>query len=251
MYKPTLTITGCVTTVIYLYIFSCSTVQGQSVTLDQTSVGSVSTCSSGLRDGLDFYIFRGIVDATTAMFSNFIDFSIMTESSNSFQYLCTVSLFSCLTPNPQPCYCAVRKGDVYEIVANKTATLAYSRAMIRIQWHSSSGVRIVSNQLQLPTIYDVNAVTTSVTINDAYMSCPTTVTFGSVFKFQCLNAPSPCEVTISLNGKVVVKSEHIATYIVPTNLTLNSRHSFTFSYSVCGGHVKSTTCQITIVTIIG
>ncbi|CAL1531789.1 unnamed protein product [Lymnaea stagnalis] len=246
MYKPTLTFTGYVATVIYLYILICSRVQGQSVHLDPTSVGSISTCSSGLRDGLDSYSVRGSVNATTAKFSNLVDFYIRTASFKDFIYLCTASLVTCVTPNPQPCYCAVKTGNIYEILANRSAVLSDSNAAIRIQWDSSSGGSVVSNELQVPKIYDVNYVTTRLTINDVNMTCPAIVAHGSVIKFQCENSPSPCDIFIAVNHTEVANGEHNATYTVPTDLKLYSEHNFTFSYSVCGGAITSKTCPVTI-----
>ncbi|CAL1531793.1 unnamed protein product [Lymnaea stagnalis] len=251
MYKQFLTITGCLTTAIFLYFFRCDGVQGQSVYLDPTSVRSVSTCSSGLRDGLDFYIFRGIVDATTAKMSNVVDFQVRLTYSNRFAFLCTVSLLTCVTPNPQPCYCAVQRGSVYEIVANRPADISYSNAMIRIYWESVSGASVFSNELKVPTIYDMNDVTTSLTLNDAPMACPATVSLGSVIKFQCQHAPSPCDVKIFVDGRQVVKGEHTATYTVSTNITIGMLYSFTFTYSVCGGSFNTTACFVTRGTVIG
>ncbi|CAL1531788.1 unnamed protein product [Lymnaea stagnalis] len=236
----------CVANIIYSLLFSlCTELHAQTIILD-SSFGVGATCSRDLRAGIDFFIARGYVDATNGKFSNFVDFQIQTKDSNNFNDLCTASLITCVIPNPQPCYCAIRYGNIYQIVANRSAVLADSNAKIRVQWNSVDGTNVWSNVVQVPKVYDLNAVTTRLALNDAPMTCPTTVPPGSVIMFQCQKSPSPCTVSISLNDTEVAKSEHNATYTVSNDLTSRSTHNFTFSYSVCGAPANHTTCPVKI-----
>ncbi|CAL1548005.1 unnamed protein product [Lymnaea stagnalis] len=247
---PALTISRCMTTLVYLYMFSHTPdcVYGQSVYLDPTLEGAVSPCSSGLRDGLDFYIFKGIVNATGGKLSNLVDFQISLTSSNNFTYLCTASLVSCSTPNLQPCYCAENNSYIYQIVANRSAIISNSKAPIRIQWASTSGTNVTSNILYVPPIYAPNTARTTLTIESASWDCSNTVTlnYGQTIKFECSDSPSPCEVSIAVNNTELVKLEKIATYTVSKNLTSNTTYIFKFSYSVCGGVITQTTCPAII-----
>ncbi|CAL1531792.1 unnamed protein product [Lymnaea stagnalis] len=247
MYKlSALTISKCLITAIHLLLFRfIKEIHGQEVQLDPNGMEVVSPCSSDLRAGLDFYIVRGIVNDTTGKLSNLIDFETNKTSTNKYQTICTISLTTCITPNPQHCYCAAQKGNIYEIVVNRSAFLSESNAVIRIKWESTSGVSVVSNELQVPKIYDLDSVTTSLTLNDAPATCPLAITRGSVIKFQCQNSPSPCYLTIAVNEDVV-KGEHSATYTVTYDPMSYSTHNFTFSYSISGGPTQTTNCRVDI-----
>ncbi|CAL1541118.1 unnamed protein product [Lymnaea stagnalis] len=232
----------------YLFVFLL--IQGalsQSVWLHSWATQSISGCVRGLISEKDNYIVKATVNATAPVLSNLVDFQIMWTNETEFKSICTLDIITCAMPSSKLCYCASKVGTIYEVVLNRTVSAVESKAYIRLRWANTSGSNAVeSNVLRLPDIYDLNSVSSVLTIDGRNTACPVNVTHSSVFKFRCQNSPSPCRLTITLDNAKSMSGDDVITYNVPTNVLATTSHVLTFTYSVCGRPATSFECQISI-----
>ncbi|BFZ03688.1 hypothetical protein BsWGS_06727 [Bradybaena similaris] len=215
----------------------------QEIILDPPTL--VTPCTSKARAAKDRFVFTGTFgkDVKQLMaqdWSKFLDIKAFHKKAVDYYLVCTMVLEDdvCESFNDK-CSCVYQFKKVHFVV-NYTLEAKYSRTPFGGYWaHNTKNIKVISNNLTLPEICDVNTARLTLTIAGVVgslpktKSCSFTLTFGTFNLMQlcCSDMALPCYTQISFRGIVVATNQSPCVAYAPTVDGVTG--TLQLSYSVC------------------